>query len=111
MKISILKPKGKKETVTRVELMRVVKEMVQGEYLTEVHRLRELYPLVHPTKTEDGQLSSSFNLKLTLPRLCFAMEMQQLKEEAERRKMTIGEVLTDHREQREAQIDDADFEE
>lgn len=39
------------------------------------------------------------------------MEMQQLKEEAERRKMTIGEVLTDHREQREAQIDDADFEE
>ena len=81
MKISILKPKGKKETVTRVELMRVVKEMVQGEYLTEVHRLRELYPLVHPTKTEDGQLSSSFNLKLTLPRLCFATEMQQLKGE------------------------------
>lgn len=39
------------------------------------------------------------------------MEMQQLKEEAERRKMTIGEVLTDHREQREAEIDDADFEE
>lgn len=39
------------------------------------------------------------------------MEMQQLKEEAERRKMTIGEVLTDHREQREAQIHDADFEE
>ena len=81
MKISILKPRGKKETVTRAELVQVVKEMVQGKYLTEVHRLRELYPLVHPTKTEDGQLSSSFNLKLTLPRLCFATEMQQLKGE------------------------------
>ena len=38
------------------------------------------------------------------------MEMSKLREEAESRKMTVGEVMTDHREDREAQIPDADFE-
>jgi len=40
MKITILKLKGKKETVTRMELVQVVKAIAQGEYLGEVHSLR-----------------------------------------------------------------------
>ncbi len=38
------------------------------------------------------------------------MEMAELRDEAARRNMTIGEVLTEHREEREAKIQDADFE-
>ena len=91
MKITILKLKGKKETVTRMELVQVVKAIAQGEYLGEVHSLRELYPLIHPTKTEDGQLKSSYNFKLTLPRLCFATEMQQMK--GERRQLAYNGLL------------------
>lgn len=39
------------------------------------------------------------------------MEMHELQDEAQRRKMTVGEILTEHREDREARIPDADFEE
>ncbi len=38
------------------------------------------------------------------------MEMAELRDEAARRNMNLGEVLTEHREEREAQIQDADFE-
>ena len=81
MKITIIKNKGTKETVTRMELGDVINKIASGEYIAEVHRLRELFPLIHATSTEDGQLRSDFDLKLTLPRLCFAAEMQQLKGE------------------------------
>lgn len=39
------------------------------------------------------------------------MEMNEIREEAKRRNMTVGEVLTDHREERQSHIQDADFEE
>ncbi len=38
------------------------------------------------------------------------MEMAELRDEAQRRNMTLGEVLTDHREERDSRIQDADFE-
>ncbi len=38
------------------------------------------------------------------------METAELRDEAQRRSMTLGEVLTDHREERESRILDADFE-
>lgn len=84
MKITIIKTKGTKETLTRMELDDVVKEIAGGQYIDEVHRLRELYPLMRATRTEDGQVKTDFDLKLTLPRLCFATEMQQLKGDRKR---------------------------
>ena len=81
MKITIIKTKGTKETMTRMELADVINEIVNGEHIAEVHRLRELYPLIRTARTEDGRIRSDFDLKLTLPRLCFSTEMQQLKGE------------------------------
>ena len=81
MKITVIKPKGTKETVTRVELVKVVEDIARGEYVNEVHRLREVYPLIHPKKEADGRMRREYKMKLELPRICFAMEMQQLKGE------------------------------
>ena len=66
-----------KETMSRVELHKAVKDIASGTYVDEVHRLRELYPLVHPKKDAEGRIMSNYKLKLALPRLCFAVEMKQ----------------------------------
>ena len=84
MKISVLKPKGTRETISRTELERVVEAIGCGEYVDEVHRLRELYPLVHPKRDEVGRMLSDYKLKLALPRLCFAVELAQQKGEQRR---------------------------
>ena len=91
MKITVLKPKGTKETITRVELEQVVKDIACGECVEEVHRLRELYPLVHPKKDGEGRLLSDYKLKLTLPLLCFAVELQQQK--GERRQLAYNGLI------------------
>ena len=84
MKISVLKPKGTRETISRTELEQVVKAIGCGEYVDEVHRLRQLYPLVHPKRDEVGRMLSDYKLKLALPRLCFAVELAQQKGEQRR---------------------------
>lgn len=80
MKISVFKRKGNKETLVRAELATIVSQMAGDEYLEDVRRLREIWHLMHPTKTEDGQFVSDFRYKMTLPRLCFAAELQRVKE-------------------------------
>ena len=91
MKITVLKLKGTKETMTRVELEQVVKDIACGEYVGEVHRLRELYPLVHPKKDGVGRMMSNYKLRLTLPLLCFAVEQQQQK--GERRQLAYNGLM------------------
>ena len=81
MKISVFKSKGKKETLVREELEAVVKAMADGLFVSEVHRFREYYPLIHPTRAEDGRMQSHFDFRLTLPGLCFAAELQHQKGE------------------------------
>ena len=76
MKISVFKNKGKKETLVREELDSVVKDMAEGQHITEVYHFRELYPIIRPTKTDDGRMQCRFDFRMTLPRLCFAAEMQ-----------------------------------
>ena len=91
MKITVIKPKGTKETITRVELVKVVEDIARGEYVNEVHRLREVYPLIHPKKEADGRMRREYKMKLELPRICFAMEMQQLK--GERKSLAYNGLL------------------
>ena len=79
MKISVFKRNGNKETLVREELADVVRLMAEGVYGSEVKSLRELWHLMHARKTEDGQFMSDFNFKMTLPRLCFAAELQRNK--------------------------------
>jgi len=81
MKISVFKRKGNKETLVREELGVVVSQMAGEDYLEEVRHLREVWHLMHPSKTDDGQFVSAFNYRMTLPRLCFQAELQRLKGE------------------------------
>ena len=81
MKITVFKSKGQRESIVREPLDAVVKAMVEGAYIEEVHYLRQLYPLIHPSRDEEGRMVSNFNFKMTLPRLCFPLEMQKLKDE------------------------------
>ena len=77
MKISVFKQKGKKETVVREEIGTIVEAISSGTYQEEVRKLREIYPLIHPRRTEDGRMETDFNYKMTLPRLCFAAEISK----------------------------------
>ena len=81
MKITVFKSKGKSETIVREPLDAVVKAMMEGTYADEVRYLRQLYPLIHPSRDEEGRVVSNFNFKMTLPRLCFPVEMQKQKDE------------------------------
>ena len=77
MKISVFKQKGNKETVVREEMGTIVEAISSGTYQEEVRKLREIYPLIHPRRTEDGQMETDFNYKMTLPRLCFGAEISK----------------------------------
>ena len=80
MKISVFKRRGNKETLVREDLVTIVRQMAEGEHLLEIRRLREVWHLMHPTKTEEGLFVSDFDFKMTLPRLCFSAELVQQKE-------------------------------
>ena len=79
MKISVFKQKGTKETVVREEIGTIVEAICSGKYQDEVRKLREVYPLIHPRRTEDGQMVTDFSYKMTLPRLCFAAEIKKFR--------------------------------
>ena len=79
MKISVFKQKGTKETVVREEIGTIVDAICSGKYQDEVRKLREVYPLIHPRRTEDGQMVTDFSYKMTLPRLCFAAEIKKFR--------------------------------
>ena len=75
MKISFFKQKGNKETIVRHEIDQLAQSISQGEYVHEVHHLREYYHLIHPRRTEDGRMETDFKFRLELPRICFAAEI------------------------------------
>ena len=75
MKISVFKQKGNRETVVRCEIDLLAQSISQGEYVHEVHHLREYYHLIHPRRTEDGRLETDFKFRMDLPRICFASEV------------------------------------
>ena len=75
MKISVFKQKGNKETIVRHEIDILAQSILSGEYIHEVHHLREYYHIIHPRRTEDGRMVTDFKFRLELPRICFAAEV------------------------------------
>ena len=75
MKISVFKQKGNKETIVRHEIDILAQSIFSGEYIHEVHHLREYYHIIHPRRTEDGRMVTDFKFRLELPRICFAAEV------------------------------------
>ena len=81
MKISIIKKKGSQETIVTEELSTIAEAISTGKYMAEVRNFRQFYPLIHPKRTEEGKLKSDFQFKMTLPRLCFAAQMETRQKE------------------------------
>ena len=73
MEIAVFKTKGNKETIVKNELELVVKAIREGQYRDEVAELRQIYPLIRPSRDDDGRMQTAFSLqfRLELPRLCF----------------------------------------
>ena len=81
MKITEFKRKGPKETVVRESLADIAEAIRNGKHIDEVHHLRQYYHLMHPRRTEDGRMETSFDFKMTLPRLCFSAEIDKYRKE------------------------------
>ena len=81
MKITEFKRKGPKETVVREGLADIAEAIRNGKHIDEVHHLRQYYHLMHPRRTEDGRMETSFDFKMTLPRLCFSAEIDKYRKE------------------------------
>ena len=73
-----MKPKGKKETIVRMEIEDVVRNISDSNYAAEVRNLREIYPFLTQCRQEDGRIESDFHQSAPLPMLCFALEMQNM---------------------------------
>ena len=76
MKITLLKPYRKTEVINRVELAEVVRMMVEGDVVDEVHRIREIYHLLSPRRMADGRVETNFAGGIRLPRICFSAEYE-----------------------------------
>jgi hypothetical protein len=79
MKVSILKPVRKRTTVTRIAVETLVDEIRDAKYGKEVSELRDLYPQISFTRNSDGSLVSNYSLDISLPRICFAEELENRK--------------------------------
>ena len=81
MKVTIFKPKRKRETMTNMEIEQVVEELRTGKYEDEVREVRDVFPLIHPRLTDDGRMVSDIEFRMRLPRLCFAGELKKRRKE------------------------------
>ncbi len=81
MKVTVFKKKGTKETVVRMEMATIVEAIASGKHAEEVYRLREFYHLLRPRWTEDGQMKTNIDFRLTLPRICFAAEIDKYRKQ------------------------------
>ena len=69
MKITVFKRKGPKETVVREGLADIAEAIRNGKHIDEVHHLRQYYHLMHPRRTEDGRMETSFDFKIPKSRI------------------------------------------
>ena len=74
MKISIIKDKGKKETITRHDLVDVAFYIQKGWREQAVRELRQYYHLMAPQRQEDGQVKTNWKGGIRLERICFAQD-------------------------------------
>lgn len=77
MKITMIKPRGTKETMTNMEMEQLEEQIRTGKYQDEVREIRNLFPLIHPKRDETGRMVSDFEFRMPLPRICFAGQLKR----------------------------------
>jgi len=81
MKVTVLKKKGKKEVINRIELNDLAAAIKDGLIQGTVKYAREIYHLMNPHRLADGQISTQWEGGVKLPRICFAADYQTQKGE------------------------------
>ena len=81
MKITIIRKKGKKETITRHSIEEIAFSIQKGWRQHTVTELREMYNLILKDRQPDGQILTNWEGGIKLERLNFAQEFDQFKGE------------------------------
>ena len=81
MKITIIRKRGKKETITRHPIEDIALFIQKGWRQHTVTELREMYNLILKERQPDGQILTNWEGGIKLERLCFAQEFDQYKGE------------------------------
>ena len=81
MKVTIIRKKGKNETITRHPVEDIALFIQKGWRKNTVTELREMYNLILKERQPDGQILTNWASGIKLERLCFAQEFDKYKSE------------------------------
>jgi len=81
MKVTIIRKKGKNETITRHPVEDIALFIQKGWRKHTVTELREMYNLILKERQPDGQILTNWASGIKLERLCFAQEFDKYKNE------------------------------
>ena len=74
MKVSIIKNKGTKETITRHSLEDVTLLITKGWREKRVKNLRQVYHMITTQRQDDGQVLTDLQGGIQLERVCFGQD-------------------------------------
>ena len=81
MKVTIIRKRGKNETITRHPVEDIALFIEKGWRKHTVTELREMYNLIQKERQPDGQILTNWASGIKLERLCFAQEFDKYKGE------------------------------
>ena len=81
MKVTIIRKRGKNETITRHPVEDIALFIQKGWRKHTVTELREMYNLILKERQPDGQILTNWASGIKLERLCFAQEFDKYKGE------------------------------
>ena len=81
MKVTIIRKRGKNETITRHPVEDIALFIQKGWRKHTVTELREMYNLILKERQPDGQILTNWASGIKLERLCFAQEFDKYKNE------------------------------
>ena len=77
MKVTIIRKRGKNETITRHPVEDIALFIQKGWRKHTVTELREMYNLILKERQPDGQILTNWASGIKLERLCFAQEFDR----------------------------------
>ena len=75
MKVTLLKPYRKTETINRLAIEQMAGIIRDCKLRESVRRLREVYHLMRVIRYDDGRVQTNFKDGVRLPRVCFSAEL------------------------------------
>ena len=77
MKVSLFKKNGSRETLISMEMDQIVTMIGNGQWIGDVHHLRELYLIMSPRRTDDGRMIHNMDYRCPLPMIGFAAQLKK----------------------------------